>query len=256
MIQGPQGQLYMDDGGQGGLPVIFLHSAGGNTGQWVHQLRHLRSTRRAIALDLRGHGRSALPADGDFSVAGMAQDVAALADQLALGRFVLVGHSLGGHVATAYAGANPGRIAGLFLLDPASDGRMVPKEQADGLMAALRSDAFGATVEGYWQSIIGAASPAIHDRIMADLRATPATTMIGGLESLLSFDPVTPLRAYRGPKMTLITALNETPASLQNHDGDLKCEKITGTGHWPQLEKPDEVNARLDAFLAGIDCEP
>lgn len=250
MIRGPQGQLYIDDGGEAGLPVIFLHSAGGNTGQWRHQLRHLRTARRAIALDLRGHGRSALPANGDFGIDGMSQDVAALVDQLGLERFVLVGHSLGGHVATAYAGANPRRVAGLFLLDPASDGRMVPTEQAEGLMGALRSDAYAATIEGYWQSIIGAASQDIHDRVMADLRATPAATMIGGLQSLLSFDPVTPLRAYGGPKMTLITALNETPASLQNHDSDLKCEKISGTGHWPQLEKPDEVNARLDAFLA------
>lgn len=250
MIRGKQGDLYVDDAGQGGLPVIFLHSAGGNTGQWSAQLQHLRATRRAIAMDMRGHGRSAEPANGDCRIEAMAEDLAAVINALKLDRVVLVGHSLGGHVATAYAGAHATRVAGLFLLDPASDGRMMPKEMGDGLMAALRSDAYQATIGGYWESIIGSAAPrAIHDRIMADLHATPAATMIGGLESLLHFDPVTPLRAYKGPKLTLITALNETPASLQNLDGDLVCVKIAGTGHWPQLEKPDEVNAKLDAFL-------
>lgn len=252
MIRGMQGDLYIDDAGQGGLPVLFLHSAGGNTVQWAAQLAHLRRSRRAIAIDMRGHGRSALPGNGDFRIEAMAEDLAAIVDQLKLERFVAVGHSLGGHVATAYAGAHPDRVAGLFLLDPASDGRMMPKEMGDGLMAALRSDAYQATIDGYWESIIGNAAPAIRNRIMADLRATPAATMIGGLESLLNFDPVTPLRAYRGRKTTLITALNETPASLQNLDPDLVCEKIGGTGHWPQLEKPDEVNAKLDAFLGKL----
>lgn len=252
MIRGMQGDLYIDDAGQGGLPVLFLHSAGGNTAQWSAQLTHLRRSRRAIAVDMRGHGRSALPGNGDFRIEAMAEDLATIVDQLKLERFVAVGHSLGGHVATTYAGAHPDRVAGLFLLDPASDGRMMPKEMGDGLMAALRSDAYQATIDGYWESIIGGAAPAIRDRIMSDLRATPAATMIGGLESLLNFDPVTPLRAYRGRKTTLITALNETPASLQNLDPDLVCEKIGGTGHWPQLEKPDEVNAKLDAFLAKL----
>jgi pimeloyl-ACP methyl ester carboxylesterase len=252
MIRGPQGDLYIDDGGEGATPVIFLHSAGGNTGQWAAQLRDLRRTRRAIALDMRGHGRSALPANGDFRIEAMAEDLAAVIDALKLDRVVLVGHSLGGHVATAYAGTNPTRVAGLFLLDPASDGRMMPKDQADGLMALLRSDAYQTTIDGYWGSIIGGAAPAIRDRIVADLHATPAATMVGGLESLLHFDPVTPLRTFKGTKMTLITALNETPASLQNLDQDLVCEKIAGTGHWPQLEKPDEINARLSAFLAKV----
>lgn len=87
---------------------------------------------------------------------------------------------------------------------------------------------------------------------MADLRKTPHETVVGTLGDLLSFDPVTPINRYPGPKRTLITTLNETPASLQNLVDDLPCEKIVGTGHWPQLEKPAEVNARLDAFLAVV----
>ena len=118
-------------------------------------------------------------------------------------------------------------------------------------MAALRADAYQATVESYWHSIIGTPPDHVRDLLMEDLRKTPPETLIGTLENLFAFDPVTPLVAYPGPKLSLITALNETPASLQTLVPGLACDRIAGTGHWPQLEKPDDVNARLEAFLAG-----
>jgi pimeloyl-ACP methyl ester carboxylesterase len=62
------GYIHIDDGGKGGLPVVFAHSFGGNTRQWAAQLDHLRKSRRAIAYDLRGHGRSDAPANHDYDV--------------------------------------------------------------------------------------------------------------------------------------------------------------------------------------------
>lgn len=256
MIAGPVSELFVDDGGPGnsasGLPVVFIHSASGAGTHWADQLKHLRQTRRAIAIDLRGHGRSTMPTNGDFAIASMADDIGAVADQLGLDRFVLVGHSMGGFVAIAYAGAHPDRVAGLFLLDPASDGRMMPREQAAGLMAALRSEAYQPTIEGYWATIIGTPRKEVRDQLMTDLRHTPRETVTGTLEELLGFDPVTPLRRYAGPKRTLITLFNEKPASLQYLVPELASEKIDSTGHWPQMEMPDAVNARLDVFLASL----
>ena len=49
--------IFVDDGGAGSVSVVFVHSLAGNTQQWSAQLNHIRTTRRAIALDLRGHGR-------------------------------------------------------------------------------------------------------------------------------------------------------------------------------------------------------
>lgn len=64
-IAGPAGILSVDDGGAGGIPVVLLHSFGGSSAQWAAQLEHLRKTRRAVAFDLRGHGLSDSPDDGD-----------------------------------------------------------------------------------------------------------------------------------------------------------------------------------------------
>ena len=64
--------IYIDDGGDGSLSVVFVHSLAGNTQQWSAQLSHIRTTRRAIALDLRGHGQSLPPADGDYAIESIA----------------------------------------------------------------------------------------------------------------------------------------------------------------------------------------
>ena len=136
-IEGPAGKLYVDDGGTGGLPVVFLHSFAGDTSHWSGQLAHLRKTRRAIAIDLRGHGKSDAPSNGDYAVEAVARDVDAVANSLGLTRFVLVGHSMGGSTAIAYAAAHPDKVAGLVL---ASAAGKVPVDQAEKIIAAMTAD--------------------------------------------------------------------------------------------------------------------
>ena len=58
-IKGSAGNIFVDDGGDGDIPVLFVHSFGGSTTHWQYQLEPLRGSRRAIAMDMRGHGRSA-----------------------------------------------------------------------------------------------------------------------------------------------------------------------------------------------------
>jgi pimeloyl-ACP methyl ester carboxylesterase len=256
LIEGPAGRLHIDDGGNtdrgAPLPVIFLHSAAGNTGHWTAQLDHLRTRRRAVAIDLRGHGRSQAPRDGDFRIASMAEDVTAVVGALQIERYVVVGHSMGGAVALAHAGRHPDRTAGLFLLDPASDGRQIPADQAKGMMAALRTDGWADTVWAFWSPMLGPSTAAVKDRLHADLRATAQATVVGPLDDLLTFDPTVPLGRYRGPRLTAITAANETPGAYQNLVPDLPARTIAGTGHWAQLDAPGAVNDLLDAFLR--DC--
>jgi pimeloyl-ACP methyl ester carboxylesterase len=110
--------LGVDDCGFGGLPVVFVHSLAGNASQWSAQLEHLREERRAVALDLFGHGNSELPKDGDFAIESMARDLEIAVNELGIERFVLVGHSSGGTVAIAYAGMQTEKVAGLLLADP------------------------------------------------------------------------------------------------------------------------------------------
>ncbi|WP_241759199.1 alpha/beta fold hydrolase [Pyxidicoccus parkwayensis] len=252
MVTGVAGALYVDDGGKGGLPVVFVHSSCGSTTQWEAQLAHLRRQRRAVALDLRGHGRSAPPPKEDISIEDFASDVHAVVDALGLQRFVLVGHSMGGAVCAAYAGLHPERVAGLFLLDPASDGRGIPAEQAAGLMQLLATDAWSQVIAEFWTPMLAPSRPEVRERVLSQMRATSRTGARAGLGALLTFDPVAALTRYPGPRLSVITAFNEQPGSYQRLVADLPFKKVEGTGHWVQLDAPDTVDALLDGFLASI----
>ena len=105
-IDAPQGRLRVDDGGAGGLPIVLVHGLAASLTVWKHQLPHLRRYRRAVAYDLRGMGESAPPRNGDYSLAGMAEDLDAVAGALGLERFVLAGHSYAGAVVGTYAAAH------------------------------------------------------------------------------------------------------------------------------------------------------
>src|SRR3990170_241180 len=124
-VAGPEGKLAVDDDGSGDA-IVLVHSLAGNTRHWSGQLDHLRKSRRAVALDLRGHGKSEAPRNGEYSIEAQAEDVGAVADALGLERFALVGHSMGAGVALGYAGAHPERVTHLLLADPVGDGTQTP----------------------------------------------------------------------------------------------------------------------------------
>jgi pimeloyl-ACP methyl ester carboxylesterase len=244
-------RLYADDGGAGdALPFVFLHSTAGNATQWAAQLRHLRPERRAVALEWRGHGRSAAPVDGDYSFPSVAEDVDEAVDRLGVGGFVLVGHSGGGLVAVQYAADHPERVAGLLLADPAGDARQVPVEQMEALLAGLASEAYAQTIGQYWKFLLTGSEGAVRERVMSDLRSTPKETVVGYFGALRDYDPLPALGGYGGPRLSVITPAGDAPFGLHNVDPGLPYTTVTGTGHWLQMDRPDEFNRILDEFLA------
>lgn len=246
-VAGPAGTLALDDGGKDGPAVVLVHSLAGTARQWSEQLRHLRQSRRAVAFDFRGHGRSSPPNNGDYTIAGMAADIAAAVDSLELDRFVLVGHSMGGGAALMYAGNNPERVLGLMLIDPIGDGKQIPAAEADGFLTSLESD-YDNTSQAYWTSIAGPDS-AIRERLLSDLKSTPEETVIRVLREVMKFDPDPALARYHGPKLSIVTPHNDKAFSLHRLGQGFPHQVVEGTGHWIQLDKPAVVNRLLDEFV-------
>jgi pimeloyl-ACP methyl ester carboxylesterase len=247
--------IFVDDGGAGSVPVVFVHALAGNTQQWSAQLSHVRTTRRAVALDLRGHGQSLPPENGDYAIDSMAQDIQMVIDQLGIQRFILVGHSMGGSVAVAYAGAYPQRVAGLLLVDPSGDSTQMLVEEVQQYLGALESEAYSSVVEGYWGQILTGSAETTEAKVMQDLRDTSKATVVGVFKELFKYNPVPAVERYDGPKLSVITPLTETPFSLHKLVSDLPHKMITGTGHWLQLDKPEEFNRTMDDFLTSIGNE-
>ena len=247
-IAGPAGNLAIHDGGTGPA-VVFLHSLAGNGAQWASQLAHVRKTRRAVGVDLRGHGRSEPPSDGQYTIQVQVPDLDAVADALKLERFALVGHSFGAGVALEYAAARPERVTHLLVADPIGDGTQIPEAEVRPFLEALDSPAYTETIEGYWSSIAGS-DGAVLERLLADLRATPRETMVRGLRAVMAYDPKPALARLRLPALAVVTPANDFPYSMHKVGSGLPHRVIEGTGHWLQIERPAEFNRILDRFLA------
>ena len=244
-LAGPAGQLAFDDGGRGGMPVLFVHSFAGSSAHWRAQLAHLRATRRAVAMDLRGHGRSDPPRDEDFAVPALAADIAAVADGLGLKRFVLVGHSMGGAAAVAYAGQHPGRVAGLVLVG--TPGKAAPA-QAQQIMASLQAD-YDKVMASYWDALLVDAQPSVRSLLQAERTRVAREPSMAIISAIFAFDPLPALAAYPGPKLVIDITRSDNPGALFRQVG-IAFQLVEGTSHWVQLDKPQDFNARLDVFLA------
>lgn len=247
-VPGPRGKIVAEDSGGSGEPILLTHSLAGNASHWASQVAHLSRTRRTIVVELRGHGRSAPPADGDYSVSAMAADVRAVADALGLQRFALVGHSMGGSVALALAGMHPGRVTALALVDANGDARAFPRAEIDAFFAALDAS-YQETIEQFWSTITGSNAD-VRERLLADLRATPRETVVNAMREVFAYDPNPALGAWRGPTLCVVTPNNDHPYSLHRLGTGLPHRVVVDTGHWIQLERPDVVNAALDELLA------
>ena len=247
-IVGPAGALHVDDDGAGGVPVVFVHSFAGSTAHWSAQLEWLRKSRRALALDLRGHGQSSRPLRDDYAVESFAKDLAVVADSFGLMRFVVVGHSLSGATAIVYAATHPERVAGLLLIG--APGK-VPEDQARQIMAALESD-YEKVTEDYWSRLLTDAQPQVEKQVRSEMKSMPREPALSIIRAIFEFDPLPALNAYRGPKMAIVTVHGDTSNDLHHLVPDLPHKLITGTSHWPHMDKPEEFNQMMDGFLGTV----
>ena len=249
-ISGPAGSIYVDDGGSGETAILFLHSFAGSSTNWKNQLNELRKTRRIIAMDLRGHGKSDSPADNDYSPNTLANDVSVIADSLGLGKFILVGHSMGGSAAIAYAGEYPHRVAGLVMVG--TPGKM-PEEMSKPIIASLEADTYQKVMDDYMKKLFANARPETQNEISAEMKNNSKEKNLSIIKSAFQFDPLPSLKKYDGPKLIISATAENNPTSLASQNPKVPNKVIDGTSHWVQMDKPEEFNAILKSFLETVE---
>jgi pimeloyl-ACP methyl ester carboxylesterase len=109
--------LHLLEWSREGVPLLFLHGFGNEAHIWDDFAPVVAPHYRTLALDHRGHGDSAWDPNLRYEHEAMADDVEAVTAAFGIERLVLIGHSLGGRIATLFAGRHPERIAGLVLVD-------------------------------------------------------------------------------------------------------------------------------------------
>jgi pimeloyl-ACP methyl ester carboxylesterase len=112
---------YLEWGRPDALPVLCVHGYTSSAEAFNALARRIQDRAHVIAMDVRGHGESAWSPEGAYQYADQAGDLGALVDRLGIGRFVLIGTSMGGVIAMVYARQHGDRLRGLVLNDIGPD---------------------------------------------------------------------------------------------------------------------------------------
>ena len=103
------------------VPLVLIHGFGGGVGLWAMNVDTLSQNRTVYAFDMLGFGRSSRPqlsTDPTEAEEQFVDSIEKWRQQIGLDKFVLLGHSLGGFLASSYALKHPSRIQHLILADP------------------------------------------------------------------------------------------------------------------------------------------
>ncbi len=192
--------LRGDDSGGAGPPVLLLHGLTATRRYVVHGSRALeRDGYRVIAYDSRGHGTSdPAPRSDAYAYGDLADDCLAVLDSLGIASAILIGHSMGGHLAARIAITAPERVNALVVGAPAHLGRPSAHPEkwdrlADGLLHGGPEGmwaAFEHDVPAEWEAkvetvVLQRLRRHRHPAAVADaLRATPRSAAFDGLEAL------------------------------------------------------------------------
>jgi pimeloyl-ACP methyl ester carboxylesterase len=223
--------------GAGDPPLLFLHGWCCDHRHFAPQIEHFARRHRVVALDQRGFGASDRPL-GEYRIETFADDAAWLCRELGLRRPVIVGHSLGGAVALAVAARHPELPRAIALCDPA----VFVADAGD----CLRDDL-----------VLPDDDPALRERIVTEMCATPQRVMLSAFRNLVAFDDEAAGRACRAPVLVIDAGAPFVDrAKLRAACPHAVLRETPGVGHFHQLLAPERVNALLDELLAGLDALP
>lgn len=145
-------KMYYEVHGSGD-PVVLLHGAFMTiTNNWTGWIEELSKTRKVIAVEMQGHGRTAdIPRD--ITAENLADDVAALLEYLKIPRADLIGYSMGGTVAMQCAIRHPDKVRKVVVISAMLRREGAVQEGQDAL-ATLTADAFkGSPIEAEYKRL-------------------------------------------------------------------------------------------------------
>jgi pimeloyl-ACP methyl ester carboxylesterase len=260
------GDIAYRDSNGAGRPIVFVHGNSASSKTWRHVLDSPFGERyRCLALDLPGHGGSArLAGPSAYSVPAYARAVAEFVDGLDLRDPVLVGWSLGGHIAVETAPALPG-LAGLVIFGTPPIGDVAVFDSAflpnPVVSTGFMPDVDEPTARAYATSFLAPGSSVSLDPFVADILATDPAARAGLSVSLPNGDfadepkiltqLTVPLAVLHGREEALIN-LDYLRGLTMPTLWRGAVQVLDGVGHSPQEEAPAEFTRILDEFVTEL----
>jgi pyruvate dehydrogenase E2 component (dihydrolipoamide acetyltransferase) len=246
---------YLELGEGDGLPVLLVHGFGADLNTWMFTQPVLAEGRRVIALDLPGHGGSVKEVCGGDSDS-LADAVEGALRVLDIGKFHLVGHSMGGAVAALLALRRPDLVSSLTLIASAGLGPEVNGSFIDGFVRVARRR------EAVEILSLLVHDPALVSRTMVEdvlrykrldgvsaaLARIAEAWFAGGRQLLDLTDRIAtlamPVQLIWGREDRIIPVAHA--AALASR---FPVHIIEQAGHLPHMEKAGEVNRLLNGFI-------
>jgi 3-oxoadipate enol-lactonase len=254
---------YLAAGGMGGAErIVFLHANGSGAEQFRRELQAYADVLPTVAVSLRGHGDSGLPAQPtveDFRISALAADVAAVLDHLSVERAHVVGNSVGGLVAFELLATQPERVASMVTFGTLAALR-VPQTLARLFWAPLR--VLGRHVIAALFALPGASGPA-RGRARALVRAADprAVALVG--RNLADIDYTRLLRQRRAPWLLLRAGRDHyvnrrLGSTLQagRSNPRFAVADLPGARHLANLDAPAAFDRAVHPFLEAARGRP
>lgn len=254
-------EIVYDDVGEG-VPIVMLHGFPFNRSMWREQIESLSGAWRVITPDLRGHGETSVVGEV-ATMEEMAEDVAALLDELNIARAVVVGLSMGGYVTLAFFRKFRERVRALVLADTR------PQADTDDGRRAREETARRALDEG-----MGVVADSMLPKLLAPSTRERSPEVVGRVrDMILGANPLGAAAALRGmaarrdqtdllteisvPTLIVVgtedalTPPSDAEAMHAKIEGS-RLVRIEGAGHVSNLEQPEEFNRVLGEFLSSL----
>jgi pyruvate dehydrogenase E2 component (dihydrolipoamide acetyltransferase) len=247
---------YLELGEGDGIPVLLVHGFGADLNTWMFTQPALAAGRRAVALDLPGHGGSAKEV-GAGDVESLTDAVEGALGALGVEQVHLVGHSMGGAISASLALRRPERVASLNLIASAGLGPEINASFIDGFVRATRrreaAEVIGLLVH----------DPALVSRTMVEdvlrykrldgvsaaLARIAEAWFAGGRQSLdltrRIAELAMPVQVIWGRDDRILPVAHAE--ALANR---LPVQILDAAGHLPHMEKAGEVGRLIEQFIA------
>lgn len=233
--------------GKGPKTVILVHGWTCDETTFNQQLPALSQHYRVVTLDLPGHGQSASPKDGKFSMDLFARAVDAVRREAKADRVVLVGHSMGTPVVIQYERLFQQHTAALVFVDGAVT---IPKDGSFKLPDMRGPDGLKARDAMIRSMFSSSTTPEMQQHILHMMLGAPEATAAGAMQA--SFDPAVWKDDVITQPVLGIYADNSRAANreyMKVHFPNSEVVEIPHTGHFLMMEKADEFNRLVLAFL-------
>lgn len=253
----PAGSAFVSEGA--GPPLVLIHGVGLDMAMWDAQAKALAGRHRVIRYDMLGHGASADP-PGERKLADFVEQLRVLLDHLEVTAAAVVGFSMGGLVARAFALGHPERVRRLVVMSAVFE--RSPEQQAAVLARVAQAEEGGpaanldAALERWFSPDFRAADPEAVERVRKTVLANDPEGYLKAYRVFATADGAASedLAAIGCPTLVVtgVEDLGSTPAMAEAMAARIPgatCRVLPGR-HMIPVERAEEVNEGLRDFLA------